>query len=285
VLAVPALRALRAARPDAPLEIAAQPRLAALLVALGLADRGRSVDALGLEELFTSGPIERARPLTQAGRLVCWFGGRDPGFARRLTALVPGAVVAASGAPGERLVWRQLVATVDGDAATGVAPIDVPPALREAGRTLLAARSWLGTGPLVILHPGAGSVAKRWPAEGFARTVQALGVTPVVHQGPADAQAVAALLDCLGGRVPVLHEPLLPTLAGVLAEAALYVGNDSGVSHLAAAVGTSSVILFRAENLAWRPWSATARALVVSTTALESRDVSATVAAARAALG
>jgi heptosyltransferase III len=285
VLAVPALRALRATRPDAPLEIAAQPRLAALLVALGLADRGRSVDGLGLEELFTGGPIERARSLAHAGRVVCWFGAGDPGFVRCLTALVPDAIVAAPGARGEGPVWQQLVATVAGEAGAGVAPIDVAPALRREGLRLLPKGYRTGAGPLVIIHPGAGSVAKQWPAEGFARTVQALGVTPVVHEGPADAAAVGALLHRLGGDVHVLRDPPLPALAGALAEAALYVGNDSGVSHLAAAVGAPSVVLFRAENLAWRPWSARARVLVVSMTGLTSRDVGATIATARAALG
>jgi ADP-heptose:LPS heptosyltransferase len=52
--------------------------------------------------------------------------------------------------------------------------------------------------------------------------------------------------------------PPLETLAGILARAAAYVGNDSGVSHLAAAVGTRSLVLFTERLLAWVPWSPTA---------------------------
>jgi ADP-heptose:LPS heptosyltransferase len=81
-----------------------------------------------------------------------------------------------------------------------------------------------------------------------------------------------------------LEEPPLPALAGALGQVALYVGNDSGVSHLAAAVGAPAVALFTEAHLRWRPWSAAARVVVVSTAALGERDVDAVTAAARALL-
>ena len=66
------------------------------------------------------------------------------------------------------------------------------------------------------------------------------GTRPVavaVHRGPADAAPASALVEAIGPDAIVLGEPPLPALAGVLASAALYLGNDSGVSHLAATVG------------------------------------------------
>ena len=47
----------------------------------------------------------------------------------------------------------------------------------------------------------------------------------------------------------------LPVLAGVLSHATAYLGNDSGISHLAAALGVPSVVLFAAEGIIWRPWA------------------------------
>jgi ADP-heptose:LPS heptosyltransferase len=60
-------------------------------------------------------------------------------------------------------------------------------------------------------------------------------------------------------------EPELPALAAALAGARAYLGGDSGVSHLAAAVGAPSVILFPPAHLPrWTPWSPTARAIAAS---------------------
>jgi ADP-heptose:LPS heptosyltransferase len=56
-----------------------------------------------------------------------------------------------------------------------------------------------------------------------------------------------------------LREPGLPQLAGALALGRAWLGNDSGLSHLAAALGVPALVLFDPAKLAWRPWSATAR--------------------------
>ena len=81
-----------------------------------------------------------------------------------------------------------------------------------------------------------------------------------MHAGPADREAAARLVEVVEAPVRLLVEPPLPVLAGVLAIARAYLGGDSGVSHLAAAVGAPAVMLFPAATLAaWAPWSRTAR--------------------------
>ena len=77
--------------------------------------------------------------------------------------------------------------------------------------------------------------------------------------------------------------PLL-ALAGALAHVALWIGTDSGVTHLATAVGAPTVALFTEANLAWRPWTPRARTLVVNTGALSRRDIDRVVAEATSAL-
>jgi len=48
----------------------------------------------------------------------------------------------------------------------------------------------------------------------------------------------------------------LPEVAALAARARLFLGNDSGIAHIAAAVGTPSVVVFGSSNIAhWRPWS------------------------------
>ena len=95
----------------------------------------------------------------------------------------------------------------------------------------------------------------------------------VVHRGPADADAVAALRPRLARGVVLLEEPPLAGLAGVLSHASAYLGNDSGVSHLAAAVGARSVVLFGADRMVWRPWASHAAPLVVAMPILDEPDV------------
>ena len=279
LLAVPALRALKAAAP-APLALAAQPHIAALLESLAIVDRGLAFESLGLDALFVEDPSGRAR-LPELARLVCWFGARDEIFVRRLRAIVADAVVAPSVGEGAT-VWRHLLETVGAPPGEWCAPVTVAGALRAEGAKALAEAGGEGPPPWLFVHPGAGSPGKCWPAEAFAQVITTLAastrVNVVVHAGPADAAAAAALRRHLGAGVAWLTNPSLPVLAGVLAHATVYLGNDSGVSHLAAALGVPSLILFDARHLAWRPWWPGAHTRTVTLTRTEPEDVRAVIA-------
>ena len=271
LLAVPALRALRAA--SGGVILAAQRRLAELVVALGEADAAREFESLRLDALFGgSGSAD----LPETDRLICWFGARDAEFSSRLRAQARGAVVAPSLSTG--LVWEHLLQTCGAPPGEWRGRARVPPALVDAGRIALTDAGWDGRRPVMVVQPGAGGVSKRWPADAFAAALAAVAergdVALVAHQGPADADAV----DALSARLPSvvrLREPALPALAGVLSQAALYLGNDSGVSHLAATVGVPAVVLFAAANLAWRSWAAAPEVMTVTMTRVDPSEVAA----------
>ncbi|HET9014833.1 MAG TPA: glycosyltransferase family 9 protein [Thermomicrobiaceae bacterium] len=168
--------------------------------------------------------------------------GRGVGLTRRVVPQ-PGRhetelfldVVLLSGAPSTGPVPEYAV-----DAALGVS---VEPLLPD------------GDGPLVVIHPG-GAVnpgatmpSKRWPAESFAtlasRMVRELGARLVLVGAASDRDAVARVESAMTETVTTLSDRLdLPHLAVAIARADVYVGNDSGVSHLAAAVGTPTVTIF-----------------------------------------
>lgn len=283
LLSIPALRALGADAPDHELVLAAQPRIGRMLEALAVVDRHVVFDTLGVESLFADEPpSERLVRLCENAQVVSWFGHADAGFARRLRALAPDAIVAPTAAPEGATVWQHLLASVASvPAATD--PVPVPRAMVDDGLRALREAGWDGARPLVVLHPGAGGAAKRWATDGFAQVVDALGADVAVHDGPADHDAVAALR--VAAPAIRLVEPALETLVGVMRHAALWLGNDSGVTHLAAAVGTPTLALFIAPHLAWRPWSPRARVRVISVDALARADVEAVIADARDLLG
>jgi ADP-heptose:LPS heptosyltransferase len=274
LLAVPALRALRNA--GFSITIAAQPRIGALLVALDVAERAVPFETLGLETLFTDAPVRADTPLTrhlaESARVVCWFGARDAQFARRLGAKAANVVVAPA-TTTTTPVWQHLLATVGG--AADRRPLSVAREHADAGREALRAAGWDGASRVLLVHPGAGGVSKRWPAEGFVGALEDVDATVVVHEGPADTDAVRSFLARARRPVLRLTNPELPALSGVLSVCSAYLGNDSGISHLAAALGTPAVILFTEAALPWLPWSPSATCIPISTTPLTDTDVSA----------
>ena len=299
LLAVPALRALKRRWAADPLVLAAQPRIAGLLAALGVVDRSSDFEALGLAALFEGGGMgsERGWParcgedLRRATRVVAWIGSREPHFVQKLTALVPGAIVAPS-VGIDRPVWEHLLETVGATAVERAlrVPVIVPAPIAEESRLALRGQGWDDRARFLFVHPGAGGPGKRWSPAGFAAVVERLGETLprlafLVHRGPADSEAVRGLCSRLTRRVTLLEEPALPVLAGVLARATAYLGNDSGISHLAAALGVPSVVLFGAERITWRPWAEHVEPEVVSMPTLDAADVTRVTGALAPVLG
>jgi predicted lipopolysaccharide heptosyltransferase III len=142
----------------------------------------------------------------------------------------------------------------------GIEPKTVTPALRlsadderQAARLLMdvAATDTRGvaTGPLIMLHPGARYWFKSWPVERFAaladRLVDAYGCRVLIGGSDRDQAAAAGIAAAarskpitLAGRADLL------TFAAVVKHCALFIGNDNGALHIAAAVGTPVVGLF-----------------------------------------
>jgi heptosyltransferase-3 len=116
----------------------------------------------------------------------------------------------------------------------------------------------------IFIHPGAGAVWKRWPPDCFARLGSALvarGSPVALVAGPADEAAIAEVLEHASSPLPVVREPSVRRLAALLSQGNVFVGNDSGVTHLAAAAGTPTVALFGPTDPA--SWSPLGRVRVV----------------------
>jgi heptosyltransferase III len=172
----------------------------------------------------------------------------------------------AQAAPGARIVshpplppaggshastWMAAAAIAFGADPTVVPPVSTASAAEEAQARPSLER--LGDRFLAI-HPGSGASRKNWPAPRFAALAERLteGEPFLLVEGPADAEATVP-----ASRLPsVVHARELPprVLGALLAHAGLYVGNDSGVSHLAAAWGAPVLALFGPTDPAqWAP--------------------------------
>jgi heptosyltransferase-2 len=128
------------------------------------------------------------------------------------------------------------------------------PEAEAAARRFLSS---LPAGPAFAIHAGAGKAQNRWPADRFAQVVrraQQWGLSPYLIEGPADGPATEATLRALGRDAPVLRGVDLRTVAAALAASRLALVNDTGVMHVAGAVGVRALALFgptRAES--WKP--------------------------------
>ena len=112
---------------------------------------------------------------------------------------------------------------------------------------------------VVGIHPGAGKVGNRWPAERFARVGDALherlGAKIVLFQGPKEQELVERVRDAMTTDCNVLAGLRLRELAAVVSRLRLFLCNDTGVLHVAAAIGTPLVAVFGPTDPAfWKPW-------------------------------
>ncbi len=147
---------------------------------------------------------------------------------------------------------------------TGVPVSDRPAtqlAVTKAAAAAVAARlkrADLETAPLAVIHPAAAFATKQWAADKFglvAAQLVAQGFSVVVITTPDQASLVDELRRSASASVVAFKDLSLPEVTALLARARLFVGNDSGIAHIAAAVQTPSVVIFGSSNTAhWRPW-------------------------------
>jgi ADP-heptose:LPS heptosyltransferase len=257
LLALPALAHLARVRPGARRVLATAPRLAALLADSTCVEATGALDALGLHRLFTAdGDAAVLARLAAHDTIVSWLGAGDPLFRGHLASL-DGAgsrrVLVAPGTLGPRAARHAAWHFLDTLAPLGPPPETLPPvrlAATPAERAWAAA--WLedraiAAGP-VVLHPGAGSPVKVWPGmAALGRRLVARGLPVVAVTGPAEA-AVA------WPGAHVAHDLTLRQLVALFERAAVVVGHDSGLTHLAALVGGPTVALFGPTDPAiWAP--------------------------------
>lgn len=110
-----------------------------------------------------------------------------------------------------------------------------------------------------IVHPTASYKTKQWAPEGFARIGEYLErrarVAPVYSCGPGETPVLDAVEKAFGAPVRRLQDATLAQFAAALEGARLFVGNDSGPAHMAAALSRPVVVIFGSSSSPiWGPW-------------------------------
>jgi len=276
VLCLPALRALRERWPEAHLRFVTAPICEELL-------QGHE----DIDELIVFRKREMRRPA------VAWRWLRALRQPRPDLALVLGSVsfsttsallalasrapvrIGASSRPfgsglSEAIYHRELpepdgIHELDRNLSTleplGIRTSDRLPHLRASTDTVVAARAFLGPmrpgERLVVVHVGAGKLPNVWPGEYFAQCIDRLArssnLRVVLTEGPRDATLVQDVQQQAGVTLSRWRRPLGDTL-GLLDLAALVVSNDTGMAHVAAALGRPTLVLFGpTDPNRWRP--------------------------------
>ena len=274
VLSTPSITALKRFVPDADIDILVEDWVAPVLAGHSEVNRVRTIEGNSL-----SARARVAHEIRCARYDVVYnlHGGTTATFLTRATgakhrvgyATYQYAQLHNHLAPPSSELWSQpKTHSVEQQLAllgwTGVPVTDRPPTSLAVTQTAAAvvderiSTAGLAASKLALIHPAAAFATKQWPAENFARVVEFLsdaGFASIAIAGPKESQVLAELIQ--NSAAPVVTFDLsLPEVSALARRSQLFVGNDSGIAHMAAAIGTPSVVIFGSSNIAhWRPWT------------------------------
>jgi len=268
VLTTPALALLNRVRPDLGIGVVAEERFRAVF-------EGNPAVSQILTPMWRS--VRQWRPAlcvnlhggTRSQWMTALSGARwRAGFANHNTTLAYNIKIPRA----QKILGVQRTVHTAEHMASAFFALGVP--LQDVPRAQLFAGESLAKGRYAVIHPFASAPDKQWRAERFrevARYLSLWNIKPVFLAGPRDIVTAFREHQVVQGS--------LNEAKALLSKAALFIGNDSGPAHMAAAFGTPSVVLFGASNPAiWGPWQTEAE-IVVAEEGLKQVSVSRVIAA------
>lgn len=279
VLTTPGLFALRRFVPHAQIDVLLEDWVAPVFDGLDVIDR-----VIVIPKESTSARARIARDLRAARYDVVFnlHGGTTATFLTRATGAkhrvgfenYQYARLHNHVAPSPLQIWqRPTLHSVEQQLAligwTGVPVTDRPPtrlgvtesAVRSASEKLRAVgfNGFDRGEPFALIHPTAAFDTKQWATENFARVAEDLSkrnLNPIVVVAPNEKGVADFLHSQTSSAIISLHDLSLPEVTALASRARLFVGNDSGIAHIAAAAGAPCVVIFGSSNRNhWRPWT------------------------------
>jgi heptosyltransferase-2 len=264
ILTLPAIAALRQHFPDAHLEVLGYPHIARLAVAGKLANRVQSIEAGALAGFFArNGELSQALVdyFSDFDLILSYLYDPDEIFRTNVARCTRAQFIEGPHRPDE-------AASISASRAylkplERLAIFDADPVPRLSLEPPAAPKVGCGAASALLdelaLHPGSGSERKNWPegkwVEFIDQLIHSTGHHLLLMGGEAEGERLQRLAAALPpARVRVLQSLPLPELGRLLQGCLAFVGHDSGISHLAAAVGLPGLVLWSdTEQEVWRP--------------------------------
>ncbi len=267
ILTLPALRALRERFSTARIEVLGYPRIVDLAVAGGLVDQAESIEARALAFFFAKGGdlnTDLSRYFSEFDLIISYLYDPDSIFRTNVGRCSRAQFIQGPHRPDEgdsisagRVYLKPLerLAIFDADE---VPRLDLAGVTLEAGSKPDLQKAVHSEG-LLALHPGSGSERKNWPEEKWLKLIHLLvtrtGLNFLLVGGEAEASRLRGLEESIPieRRRVAINRPL-PELGRQLCLCTGFLGHDSGISHLASAVGLSGIVLWGPTQVkVWRP--------------------------------
>jgi heptosyltransferase-2 len=254
ILTLPVLAALRRQFPDARLEVLGYPHIAQLALAGGLADDVKSIEAQALASFFArDGRLDEGLSSYFAGfaLIISYLYDPDEIFQSNVGSCSAAQFIVGPHRPDEGLAVHATEAFLKPLERLTICNADPVP--------LLPINHQPSTLNQIALHPGSGSERKNWPEENWIRLIQLLQTATrsgfLLVGGEAEADRLRRLSTVFRpDRVELAQCLPLVELARRLQSCLGFIGHDSGISHLAAAMRLPVLVLWGDTNeCVWRP--------------------------------
>ena len=264
ILTLPAFAALRRQFPQAHLEVLGYPHIAQLAVAGGLADRVQPIEARGLAGFFArGGTLEQDLMdyFSEFDLVISYLYDPDEIFKTNVGRCLVKQFIVGPHRPDETERRHATQVYLKPLERLAIFDADPVPRLSITPQLLGAAKRSKDGSTLnqLVLHPGSGSEKKNWPETKWAGLIQQIVAATdwnlLLVGGEAEGERLRRLAAALPpARCAIAQGQPLAELAQRIQSGAAFVGHDSGITHLAAAVGLPCVVLW-ADTLeeVWRP--------------------------------
>jgi heptosyltransferase III len=255
LLALPAMRALRASFPLHAMGLLAQEEVGRLFLAASEVHKCFSLEGPSLSNILAGIDATEAgmgQWLSVCDVAVGWMADRDLNLHSAFEKYrIPHIFVATPHSPGQRAVHQtdRFLETIESiiSRCSHDYALPLPHEVIEKAASKLTSLGIVPSQTLVIIHPGSGSFHKCVAPGLLADLLKAYErkrIVPLVVGGPADIGQVAYLQRSCSDLFRVLQNLDLLSMAGVIAHADCFVGHDSGLTHLAAYLYVPTIALF-----------------------------------------